>query len=204
MKDKWMVLAVIVRMLFSCSDGPMEQKNCCKNEDSLKIHAPVVDSGSIFLLKGTWTDQNGKMLELSDLRGKAQLVSMIFTSCSYACPRIVADIKDIEQKLSEVEKEKMDYLLISFDTERDTPAKLKAFEREMNLNKHWRLLRGSEEQVRELSLLLDVKYEKQTDGSFAHSNVITILNSAGVRIYRQEGLGVDNNEAVEVIGSLIK
>ncbi|MBL0305693.1 MAG: SCO family protein [Chitinophagaceae bacterium] len=58
------------------------------------------------------------------LKGKPTVVGMIFTHCTYACPRLTADIKSIADSLN-YEKEKVNFLLVSFDTKRDNPTRLK-------------------------------------------------------------------------------
>jgi protein SCO1 len=52
------------------------------------------------------------------------------------------------------------------------------------------LLHGDEESVREIAALLGVKYKQEADGSFAHSNLVTILNSEGEIVHQRAGLEV--------------
>ena len=53
---------------------------------------------------------------------------------------------------------------------------------------HWSLLEGQPEDVLDLAVLLGVKYNKDQQGGFAHSNLITMLNKEGEIIYRHVGL----------------
>ena len=135
-------------------------------------------------------DQNNHPRQLSDLEGKYQLVSMIVTNCGYACPRTVLDLKMIEKGLKEDEKKKVNFALITFDVERDTPPVLLKYYKERQLNPQWVLLHGSADQVRELSTILNVKYEQRKNKAFVHSNLITVLNPKGEIIFQQEGLGI--------------
>ena len=67
--------------------------------------------------------------------------------------------------------------------------------------KNWTLLRGGEDDVRELSALLGVNYMKDARGQFSHSNIITVLDSEGVVAFQQTGL---NKDATETIAALRK
>lgn len=60
----------------------------------------------------------------------------------------------------------MVFVLVSFDSDRDHTKELKEFAKEMKLGKNWLILHGNDEDVRELSMLLDVKYKKQPNGDF--------------------------------------
>jgi protein SCO1/2 len=178
-----------------------EKKECCKVEDLISLHKTnlIPSKDSVYQLKDSWKDQNNQEINLIQLQGKVQIVAMIFTNCASACPRIMMDLKTIESKIPEANRVNVDFLLISFDTERDTPEVLKQYANDRKLNGHWRLLHGTEGQVREMSMVLGVKYEKKADNNFAHSNVITVLNQKGEIVHQQEGLGVKSDETISKI-----
>jgi protein SCO1 len=112
-------------------------------------------------------------------------------------------MKGIADKLKD-NKEKVNFVLISFDTERDTPPQLEKFARQMNLDRSWTLLHGSEVSVRTLSVLLNVQFEKDADGNFSHSNLISVLDKNGVLDFQKEGLEADHKETVHRINELVK
>lgn len=151
----------------------------------------VSGGASIYQLDGEWHTQNNDTLSLSQLSGKIPVIAMGFTHCGYACPRLVTDMKRIEEQIPPKKKNDVVFVLASFDTERDHPERLRAFAKEMDLDEDWLLLHGDEETVRELSMVLDVKYKKQPGGDFAHSNSITLLNTNGEIVEQIEGLGSD-------------
>src|SRR5690606_7643346 len=79
----------------------------------------------------------------------------------------------------------------------DTPAKLKAYAASKGLERDgWHWLVGSPLQTRQLAALLGVQYRDLGDGTFAHSNVVTVLDREGVPVARLEGLGADLEPAV--------
>ena len=115
---------------------------------------------------------------------------------------MTADIKNIEQQLQS-ENGKVNFLLVSFDSERDFPDQLKKFAETSELDKNWTLLHGSESAVRTLSVLLNIQFEKDAEGNFSHSNVISVLDKEGKLVYQKEGLGEDPNPTVSQINQMI-
>lgn len=160
------------------------------------------DSESLYQLEGNWVTQNGDTIRLGQLQGKIPVMAMVFTSCTFACPKIVDDIKTIKQQVSAEKRDKMVYVLITFDTERDTPERLKEFAKTMQLDDQWLLLHGEDDEVREMSMLLNVKYKKQPNGDFAHSNEITLLDTEGTIVTQVEGLGKDQKAIIDKIETL--
>lgn len=147
---------------------------------------------SIYNLPSTWTNQKGENLELVDLQGNVLVMVMIYTSCKAACPRLVADMRHIEQQVKSKNKDKTKYILVSIDPETDTPERLKAFAKENQMDgDQWVFLRSTEENTREFAATLAVNYKRISPIDFSHSNIISVFNTAGELTYQQEGLGID-------------
>jgi protein SCO1 len=155
---------------------------------------------SIYNVHSTWNTQRGEKIKLSDLQGKIQLVAMVYASCEYTCPRIVADMKRIETAVTSQYGDKVGLVLVTIDPARDTPDKLRAFAEKSHLDPNrWLLLQGQDSDILELAAMLGVQYKKTSDTDFSHSNVITVLNPAGEIVHQQVGLGVDPDESVQAI-----
>jgi protein SCO1/2 len=101
------------------------------------------------------------------------------------------------------ENGKVNFLLVSFDSERDFPDQLKKFADASGLDQNWTLLHGSENAVRTLSVLLNVQFEKDAEGNFSHSNIISVLDKKGKLVYQKEGLGEDPKPAISEINQMI-
>lgn len=158
---------------------------------------------SIYQLGSTWTDQHGQPVALASLRGRPQLVAMIFTSCGYACPRTVHELKTILGRLPEAQRQDLGVTLLSIDPERDTAGALRVFVQNHRLDDaQWTLLRGEEPDVRDLAAVLGIRYKQEADGQFAHTNLITLLDADGRVVYRHEGLGADPAPLVEAFAGL--
>jgi protein SCO1/2 len=155
---------------------------------------------SIYNLPSPWTTQNNEEIELEELRGKVLVMVMIYTSCKAACPRLVADMRNIEKQVAEEDLDDVRFIMVSIDPETDTPQRLKKFSEENQMEEdHWMFLRGTPEDTREFAAVLAVSYKKISPIDFSHSNIISVFDEEGVLVHQQEGLGVDNTETIEAI-----
>lgn len=155
---------------------------------------------SIYNLPSKWTNQDGKNIEMKDLKGKVLAMVMIYTSCKSACPRLVADMRNIESRLPENIKDKVKLVLVSIDPTVDTPERLKSFSIENKMEgEQWEFLRSSEENTREFAAVLAVNYKKISPIDFSHSNIISIFSANGELAFQQEGLGVSSDEIIKNI-----
>lgn len=174
-------------------------------EDSKILDDDGISEESIFNLTSNWNTEEGEVIQLEDLKGKTLVMVMIYTTCKAACPRLVADMRNIESKIPKENIENLRFVLVSIDPKVDTPTRLKEFaiENEMD-GEQWTFLQGTESGVREFANVLAVKYKQISPMDFSHSNIISVFNTKGELIHQQEGLGVDNKETVEAILKLTK
>lgn len=184
-----------------------EQGSCpvCKMDLQPITEAPIladeISEESIFNLTSKWTTQNNQIIELKELKGDVLVVVMIYTSCTAACPRLVADMRNIRKDVGE--SDNVNYILVSIDPETDTPERLKEFAKENFMDdEHWTFLNGSVDDVREFANVLAMKYKSISPIDFSHSNIISVFNQGGELQFQQEGLGVDNKEIVATVQGL--
>ncbi|WP_291865909.1 SCO family protein [Maribacter sp.] len=170
-----------------------------------KVEADYISEESIFNLTTKWVTEENRTIELKDLKGKTLVMVMIYTTCKAACPRLVADMRNIEKQLPQENRKNMHFVLVSIDPETDTPEHLKAFALENQMDEeHWTFLQGTKDGVREFANVLAMKYKQISPIDFSHSNIISVLNAKGELIHQQEGLGVDNKETILKIKELIR
>jgi len=145
--------------------------------------------GSLYVVDRTWRDAADKAVRWPELAGKPRLVAMLYTSCEHVCPLIVEHMQTVERRLDDTARARLHATLVSFDPERDTPARLAAYAEQKKLDRNrWTLLTGAPGDTRELAALLGVQYRKLPDGEFAHSNTITLLDAAGNIVYQRKRL----------------
>lgn len=196
---KILLFALISLSIISCQ-SKSDNKEAKKEENKEELAKKPISELSIYNLPEQWTTQNGTNIELKELRGKVLVMVMIYTSCKAACPRLVADMRNIEKKVPAELKDKVQYVLVSIDPETDTPQRLKAFAKENQMdNDQWLFLRSNDEQTREFSAVLAVNYKKISPLDFSHSNIISVFNAEGELAFQQEGLGVNNDTTISKI-----
>jgi protein SCO1/2 len=190
MKKVFLGLFVILLALQSCNSNKNTPNNANK---------PISDL-SIYNLPSKWTNQNGENIEMKELKGKVLVMVMIYTSCKAACPRLVADMRNIEEHLPENIKNNVKLVLVSIDPVVDTPKRLKSFAIENKMDsEQWVFLRSTEENTREFAAVLAVNYKKIAPLEFSHSNIISVFNADGELAYQQEGLGVNSDQTIQKI-----
>lgn len=176
-----------------------EENSTATENNSEAVETPISDL-SIYNLPEKWTNQNAEDIELKDYQGNVLVMVMIYTSCKAACPRLVADMRNIEERVGADFNDKVKYILVSIDPEVDTPEKLKEFSIENQMtDKQWVFLRSNEDQTREFAAVLAVNYKKISPIDFSHSNIISVFNKGGEMVFQQEGLGVSYDKTVETI-----
>ncbi|WKV12986.1 SCO family protein [Marivirga harenae] len=194
---KTLILIFAATLLFACNNA--EETSIKEESNGITSKAEFNDL-SIFNITSEWTTQHNEQIEFKDLQGSVLAVIMVYTSCQTACPRLAADMRNIEEQVAEKGKENVKYVLVSIDPENDTPERLTQFGKDYQLEgDQWLFLRGTEETVREFANVVAVKYKQISPIDFSHSNIISVFDAEGVMQHQQEGLGVNNKETIQKI-----
>jgi protein SCO1/2 len=166
--------------------------------------ASTLPQDSVYQLATQWRDQDNTQLTLAELGGTVQIVAFMYTYCEHSCPVILSTLKKIDNQLTDQQKQEVNFLLISLDPERDTPAALKAYMSKGNLpQSRWRMLNGDADDVLELAAVFGVRYKAMDmNNDIAHSNMITVLGKQGTIEYQMKGLSNDLSTTIDAIGSL--
>ncbi len=129
------------------------------------------------------TTQDGKSLQLSDLRGKVVVLTFIYTRCPLPdyCPLVDRKFHDLAQKLEvrSATREGVRLLSISFDPEHDDPKTLESHARRMGAKEPlWTFAVATHEELRKAAESFGLMYgpmEKQ----IVHNLSIAILDQQG-------------------------
>lgn len=188
-----------------CAETKPTKPACCASTEPAAATAATETPAtnftrhSLYQLDASWTNDAGDRVRLAEYRGEPVIIAMFFAQCEYACPMLVSDIKRVREALPAAVRDQARVVLVSFDTERDTPAALKAFRERMALDERWTLLRGDEIAVQEFAMLLGVKFKRDARGQFAHSNLVTVLNAEGEIAQQRAGLQGDISELAQAV-----
>lgn len=167
--------------------------------------ADVLPTDSLYHFDARFSDQNGREFTLSERRGKAQIVTLFYTSCRYICPLIIDGAKHVEKALTPSQRERLDFLVVSLDPARDDTAALRSVADKRRLDPaHWTLARTDKQNLRQFAAMIDVRYRELADGEFNHTSVLVLLDTEGRIVGRSEGLeGGDDSGFVEVVKGLV-
>lgn len=137
------------------------------------------------------TNQDGKRFSLRDFRGRTLALTFIYRECPLAdfCIKMSRNFSDLAVQLNTDPelRDKVRLLSISFDPERDTPAKLREYGIGYMGNPEkpdftvWQLAVGSEKEVRAVADFFGLKYEidEQDAAQFNHSLVTAVVAPDG-------------------------
>ncbi len=188
---KTLYLLLVPLLLFACNQNASNTQNTTNPE-----------SESIYLLDSKWQTHTGETVHLSDLEGKNTVVTMIFTSCTTACPLLVADMKKIYDGLDAKHKKDTQMVLFSIDPKNDSVEALAKYADLHHLDSpNWKLMVSDEENIRNLANVLAVKYKEISPVEFSHSNIITVLDGNGVIVKQVEGT-VNHHKISSAVNSL--
>lgn len=182
-----LVLALLVLTTFGCRQNAPDRATAADaGLRELPAALGVPSDNSLYALRTIWRDQRGSDMQLIELQGRPVMMAMVFTNCHYACPIIVHDMKRIKRDLPDDLAEALQFVLVSLDPERDDAEALARFARVSGLDaNHWTLLQGDPTGVRMLATALGVKYKKEADGQYSHTNMVAVLNEKGEILHRE-------------------
>ena len=128
------------------------------------------------------TDQNGEPFQLSRLRGRVALLFFGFSSCPDVCPMGLEYMRQLASS-GQLDSDKVAYLMISVDGDRDTPAIMKAYLKDFS--PIFIGLTGEPEQVKKIAKNFSAAFFKGSinpeDGKYlvTHSPQIFVVDPAG-------------------------
>ncbi len=162
---------ISVSLLTGCYEHfPLDQditrtQNTFLNQDSVKVEFPKI------------------------IKDKITLMAMVYTHCPDICPMTTHNMYLVQQRLPEDLKDKVKFVVISFDPNRDTPAVLKKFAEIRDITfDSWTLLSGDEQNTKEVMLKFDIKaipadstYDENGELSYnvIHTDRISLIDQNG-------------------------
>jgi protein SCO1 len=129
------------------------------------------------------TDQNGKAIQFSSLRGKPVLVFFGFTSCPSICPAAMNELRILTESLDKSGDSVPQVVMISVDGERDTPAVMRAYLEP--LSKDFIGLTGDPRLVRDIAARFSAVFFKGIAGDNSgnyqvqHTSMIYLVDAGG-------------------------
>ncbi len=158
---------------------------------------------SIYTLDSTWKDQDGKVVKWSDSVGTPRVIALGYATCKGICPRIIADMQRIEKEIDPQSKTR--FTFITLDPENDKQAELKALSENHKMSPRWDVLRGEEDSLLEMAVVLGVRFDRLPNGiDFAHSYLIATVGPDGRILHKWTDSTAGPEASVKVLKALAK
>lgn len=147
------------------------------------------------------TDQRGRTVSLSDFRGKAVVLTFIYTNCPDVCPTIARDLGTAYELLREETQDDVVLIAVTLDPTRDTQAALQEFSALHGLadNPNWYALRGEREVLEPVWQAYGIYAGEQPDPGTPHHDEAsseTTRSDAGTPV---SDYGQGHTDAIYVI-----
>ena|ERR1022692_1648993 len=134
-------------------------------------------SHSLFAQPWIWTDERGVPVQLSRWGGTLLVVTLVYTSCTTTCPLTVDKLLRLGDSFRR-QGRPATFVLVTLDPSNDTPEQLRRFKATRGLPADWHLLRGNDQQTRELAGLLGVRIMNESS-HIIHDGRIVFLDPQG-------------------------
>lgn len=191
-----------ILLIFACAMSLSAQHHH-KGDNTLSAGA-ISSEHSLYHLNAQWTDHRNETYSLSDFSGEPVIVVMFYGNCTQVCPILIKDAWRLYSSIEESMRDSVNVLAITFDTENDTPEVLREYAKYEQLDiLGWHFMTAESANVRSLAMMLGVQYTKKSDGHFAHTNLVTVLDTQGRIAKRVEGLNQPMDDAAEEIRSIM-
>lgn len=154
-----------------------------ENKSGPPAVAPTADLPGNPLLDYKFTNELGQAVSLNEFRGQALAVTFFYTRCPLPdfCPRLSKNFQEASQKIEAMTNAPANWhlLSISFDTEFDSPATLRAYGGGYQYDPaHWSFLTGPPDKIAELARECGVRYQSD-NGTINHNFRTLIIDATG-------------------------
>jgi protein SCO1/2 len=147
---------------------------------------------------------DGRTASLADYRGQPLVVNLVYTACASTCPIIVQTLANaVADAQSALGKDRFRVITIGFDTEHDTPTRMRSFARAQGITlPNWTFAAMASRDMDGLSADLGFTSFASAKG-FDHVAQVSVLDAEG-RVYRHiYGDGFDSPFLVEPLKDLV-
>jgi len=149
-------------------------------------------TGAAYAKSLNLSDQDGRVRNLTEFKGKVAVIFFGYTQCPDVCPTTLAELAEVKRSLG-ADGAKVQGIFVTVDPERDTEPLLKAYL--SSFDPSFIALRGSETQTQEAAREFKVYFAKapgKVPGSYTmdHTAASFLFDKQGrVRVFVRYGSG---------------
>jgi protein SCO1 len=150
------------------------------------------------------TSQDGTQVNLGDLRGKVVAITFIYTTCTRTCPVLTPTLSFVQDRLGRDFGERIVFVSITVDPERDTPDVLREYAQAFGANlSGWAFLTGPPAVIQDVTRRYGVFAAKNANGEVDHTTLTSIIDPRGILRVQYLGVRFDVEEFRRDLLSLV-
>jgi protein SCO1/2 len=124
-------------------------------------------------------DQNGRPFSLSDNKGKAILITFVFTSCTDLCPLVTSQMAEVARRIGS--SASVHLVTVTTNPEVDRAEVLRAYGRRFGADpKRWSFLTGPRRKLVKVWSAYGVTVTPIARGLVDHNYVLALIDSNGI------------------------
>ena len=152
----------------------------------------------------TLTAQDERRLSLHDLRGKVVVLTFIYTTCTDTCPLLTAKMAGLQPRLGSDFAQRVFFVSVTVDPERDTPAVLKGYGAAHGARfDGWAFLTGTPAEIREVAKRYGIFHKKTARGDVDHTFLTSVIDPRGRLRVQYLGVRFEPTELLNDVRSLL-
>jgi protein SCO1 len=166
---------------------------------------PVLVSVGAAMPEFELTDQSGRRVALSMLKGKVVAVTFIYTRCPLPdyCPRMVENFRAVRQRFVTRMDRDLVFLTISFDPKFDTPEMLTKYATSQRAGgPGWHFLTGDPAAVERVCNAFGIQYWPE-EGLITHSLQTAVIDREGRLAATVEGKDFTPQQLGDLVGAVL-
>jgi protein SCO1/2 len=153
----------------------------------------------------TLTSADGGTLGLAGLRGRVVALTFIYAACADTCPLLTAKLVGVGRRLDRGESDRVRFVAITVDPERDTPEVLRRYAEGHGARAPaWAFLTGTPPEIRQVARGYGVFARKSARGDVDHTFLTSIIDAGGTLRVQYLGVRFDPDEFLGDIRSLLR
>ncbi len=194
-------------MLAFASGAPAAAHSLSKLEGRLKKRETYVQIVNRPAPDFALFDAHGRSFRLADFRGKVVILNFVYTNCPDICPLHSETIADIQEEVNRTPmRDRVRFISITTDPERDRPVVLKAYGPVHGLDPvNWLFLTSGVDKpdaTRKLAQRYGLKFSPTKDGYQMHGLVTHLIDKSGNLRARYHGLKFDPTNLIVHVNAL--
>jgi len=152
----------------------------------------------------TLTAQDERRLSLTDLRGKAVVLTFIYTTCADTCPLLTAKMAALQGRLGADFGRRVFFVSITVDPERDTPGVLKGYGTAHGARfDGWAFLTGAPADIHDVARRYGVYARKTARGDVDHTFLTSVIDPRGYLRVQYLGVRFEPTELLNDVRSVL-